>query len=194
MAKKGSGTVYRVTEVIGTSSNSWEDAARNAVKTAAEHAARPAHRRDQEARRQDRGRQDRAVPRAPGAVLQVRRLRRRVHRGRAHHRRRAPRGFPRAPALADGARRGRRGLHRAPRRGHARVPLPAADAAFRSRRSPRRRRDFPELRVEAEWERDGDARPRGDRERPADRADTATRRRRRWSTSRSARRAASSSA
>jgi flavin-binding protein dodecin len=35
MAKKGSGTVYRVTEVIGTSSNSWEDAARNAVMTAA---------------------------------------------------------------------------------------------------------------------------------------------------------------
>jgi dodecin len=27
--------VYRVTEVIGTSSNSWEDAAKNAVKTAA---------------------------------------------------------------------------------------------------------------------------------------------------------------
>jgi flavin-binding protein dodecin len=35
MAKKGSDTVYRVTEVIGTSSNSWEDAARNAVRTAA---------------------------------------------------------------------------------------------------------------------------------------------------------------
>jgi len=36
MAKKGGGgTVYRVTEVIGTSSNSWEDAARNAVRTAA---------------------------------------------------------------------------------------------------------------------------------------------------------------
>jgi dodecin len=39
MAKKGSGTggstVYRVTEVIGTSSNSWEDAARHAVETAA---------------------------------------------------------------------------------------------------------------------------------------------------------------
>jgi dodecin len=34
MAKKGGGTVYRVTEVIGTSSNSWEDAVRNAVKTA----------------------------------------------------------------------------------------------------------------------------------------------------------------
>ena len=35
MAKKGGSGVYRVTEVIGTSSNSWEDAARNAVKTAA---------------------------------------------------------------------------------------------------------------------------------------------------------------
>ena len=32
---KDSGAVYRVTDVIGTSSNSWEDAARNAVKTAA---------------------------------------------------------------------------------------------------------------------------------------------------------------
>jgi dodecin len=34
MAKEEDG-VYRVTEVIGTSTNSWEDAARNAVKTAA---------------------------------------------------------------------------------------------------------------------------------------------------------------
>jgi flavin-binding protein dodecin len=34
MAKKDTG-VYRVTEVIGTSPTSWEDAARNAVKTAA---------------------------------------------------------------------------------------------------------------------------------------------------------------
>jgi flavin-binding protein dodecin len=33
MAKKEDG-VYRVTEVIGTSTDSWEDAARNAVKTA----------------------------------------------------------------------------------------------------------------------------------------------------------------
>ena len=31
---KASSAVYRVTEVIGTSSNSWEDAAKNAVKTA----------------------------------------------------------------------------------------------------------------------------------------------------------------
>jgi flavin-binding protein dodecin len=34
MAKKGDTGVYRVTEVIGTSTESWEDAARNAVKTA----------------------------------------------------------------------------------------------------------------------------------------------------------------
>lgn len=34
MAKKGAEAVYRVTEVIGTSTQSWEDAARNAVKTA----------------------------------------------------------------------------------------------------------------------------------------------------------------
>ena len=32
---KGGAAVYRVTDVIGTSANSWEDAARNAVKTAA---------------------------------------------------------------------------------------------------------------------------------------------------------------
>ena len=31
---KGNNAVYRVTDVIGTSANSWEDAARNAVKTA----------------------------------------------------------------------------------------------------------------------------------------------------------------
>jgi flavin-binding protein dodecin len=31
---KGDSAVYRVTEVIGTSGNSWEEAARNAVKTA----------------------------------------------------------------------------------------------------------------------------------------------------------------
>ena len=34
MAKGSSGAVYRVTDVIGTSTESWEDAARNAVKTA----------------------------------------------------------------------------------------------------------------------------------------------------------------
>ena len=37
MAKenKSKDSVYRVTEVIGTSTKSWEDAARNAVETAA---------------------------------------------------------------------------------------------------------------------------------------------------------------
>jgi dodecin len=37
MAKKdkSADSVYRVTEVIGTSPESWEDAAKNAVKTAA---------------------------------------------------------------------------------------------------------------------------------------------------------------
>ncbi len=35
MAKKKSGGVYRVTEVIGTSATSWEDAAKSAVETAA---------------------------------------------------------------------------------------------------------------------------------------------------------------
>jgi hypothetical protein len=35
MAKgKGKGSVYRVTELVGTSRTSWEDAARNAVDTA----------------------------------------------------------------------------------------------------------------------------------------------------------------
>jgi flavin-binding protein dodecin len=35
MAKKTDAGVYRVTEIIGTSEKSWEDAARNAVETAA---------------------------------------------------------------------------------------------------------------------------------------------------------------
>ncbi|MSQ54412.1 MAG: dodecin domain-containing protein [Betaproteobacteria bacterium] len=34
MAKKETSAVYRVTDVIGTSPTSWEDAARNAVRTA----------------------------------------------------------------------------------------------------------------------------------------------------------------
>jgi flavin-binding protein dodecin len=34
MARKKSEAVYRVTEVIGTSTESWEDAARTAVKAA----------------------------------------------------------------------------------------------------------------------------------------------------------------
>ena len=33
--KKAKRSVYRITELVGTSTNSWEDAARNAVLTAA---------------------------------------------------------------------------------------------------------------------------------------------------------------
>ena len=32
---KGKRSVYRITELVGTSTNSWEDAAKNAVQTAA---------------------------------------------------------------------------------------------------------------------------------------------------------------
>jgi dodecin len=35
MATTETQSVYRVTEIIGTSPNSWEDAAKNAVETAA---------------------------------------------------------------------------------------------------------------------------------------------------------------
>ena len=35
MAKLSTSSVYRITEVVGTSRTSWEDAARNAVETAA---------------------------------------------------------------------------------------------------------------------------------------------------------------
>jgi flavin-binding protein dodecin len=35
MAKKAADGVYRVIDVIGTSTKSWEDAAKNAVETAA---------------------------------------------------------------------------------------------------------------------------------------------------------------
>ncbi|MEW5865125.1 MAG: dodecin family protein [Pseudomonadota bacterium] len=34
MARKATAAVYRVTDVIGTSTTSWEEAARNAVQTA----------------------------------------------------------------------------------------------------------------------------------------------------------------
>lgn len=34
MASTGNGAVYKIVDVIGTSPTSWEDAARNAVKTA----------------------------------------------------------------------------------------------------------------------------------------------------------------
>ncbi|MFZ0977789.1 MAG: dodecin family protein [Candidatus Acidiferrales bacterium] len=36
MAAKAGNTVYKLVEVIGTSATSWEDAAKNAVETAAQ--------------------------------------------------------------------------------------------------------------------------------------------------------------
>jgi flavin-binding protein dodecin len=36
MAKQAGSSVYKVVEVIGTSTKSWDDAAKNAVKTAAD--------------------------------------------------------------------------------------------------------------------------------------------------------------
>lgn len=41
MAKQAKSTesVYKITEVIGTSAQSWEDAAKNAVETASKYAA-----------------------------------------------------------------------------------------------------------------------------------------------------------
>jgi dodecin len=36
MAAKAKDSVYKVVELVGTSTKSWEDAARNAVETAAE--------------------------------------------------------------------------------------------------------------------------------------------------------------
>ncbi|PYL01932.1 MAG: transporter, partial [Verrucomicrobia bacterium] len=35
MAGKGKDSVYKVVELVGTSTKSWEDAAKNAVETAA---------------------------------------------------------------------------------------------------------------------------------------------------------------
>ncbi len=66
------GSVYRVTEVIGVSDQSWEDAARNAVETAA-RTVRDI--RIAEVLRQDVAIQngtDHQLPGAPGDLVQVR--------------------------------------------------------------------------------------------------------------------------
>jgi flavin-binding protein dodecin len=52
MAKKKTESVYRVTEIIGTSTVSWEDAARMAVEAAARSLF--ARRRNQQAQPEDR--------------------------------------------------------------------------------------------------------------------------------------------
>ena len=76
MAKKASSDgVYRVTEVIGTSKVSWEDAAKNAVSGRSQDVARSAHRGSLEARHESGRRQGRRLSRARPALVQVRRLR-----------------------------------------------------------------------------------------------------------------------
>jgi len=122
MAKREGDTVYRVTEVIGTSSTSWEDAVRNAVKTAA---GTLRDLRIAEIEKLD-------VKIEDGKVVQFReRLRWLMVRDvdaedyTEHH--------------ADGVLEYRF----EPRNG---IPFPAFAAASG---------DFPELRVEAEWEHDG---------------------------------------
>ena len=65
-------SVYRVTELVGVSTESWEAAARNAVETAVEDLAGPAYRRGSPLRRHDRGRQGDDLPRASERVVQVR--------------------------------------------------------------------------------------------------------------------------
>jgi len=57
MAKKNGEGIYKIVEVVGTSKKSWEDAASNAVATAATTLRDLPHRRDHEARHEGRGRQ-----------------------------------------------------------------------------------------------------------------------------------------
>ena len=64
-------SVYRVTEVVGTSSESWEAAARTAVETAGKTLRDP-RRRSDEAGRDDRERRDHGLPCPPRDLVQVR--------------------------------------------------------------------------------------------------------------------------
>src|SRR5713101_4461182 len=129
MAKKGGSAVYRVTEVIGTSTQSWEDAARNAVKTAA---GTLRDLRIAEIEKLD-------VKVEGGKVVQFRaRL--------ADFRERLRWLMVRDPGAEDYTEHhvaGRLEYRFAPKKG---IPFPALAEASG---------DFPELRVEAEWDHDG---------------------------------------
>src|SRR4030095_2914575 len=75
---KQSGTtdsVYKVVEVIGASTKSWEDAAKKCGGNRVWHAARPANCRGCEAGHEGRERQGKGVSHARAVVLQVRELR-----------------------------------------------------------------------------------------------------------------------
>jgi len=62
--KEKGGAVYRVTDVIGTSDVSWEDAARSAIKTASKSLRDLRIAESDQARRQGREREADAVPHA----------------------------------------------------------------------------------------------------------------------------------
>ena len=74
MAKKGTADgVYRVTEVIGTSTTSWEDAAKNAVTTASK-TLRDLRIAEVSAGYEGRRRQGDRLPGPRPAFVQIRRL------------------------------------------------------------------------------------------------------------------------
>src|SRR3989441_3305093 len=117
-----------------------------------EHAARSAHRRDREARRQDRERQGGAVPRAPRALVQVRRVMftavvRITGAGRlADFRERLRWLLVRDPEAEDYTEHHEAAVLEyrfTPKKG---IPFPALTEASGN---------FPELRVEAQWDHDG---------------------------------------
>jgi len=68
-------SVYCVTELIGTSESSWEDAAKHAVETATKSGARRARGGSEQTRFGDRRWQSHRFPRAGESVVQARRER-----------------------------------------------------------------------------------------------------------------------
>ena len=65
-------SVYKVIELVGTSTDSWEAAGRAAVERAGRNIARPAHCRGGRAGYSGQGRQGRAVSSQDEIIIQVR--------------------------------------------------------------------------------------------------------------------------
>jgi len=63
-------SVYKIIEIVGSSETSWEDAAKKAVDTASS-SLKDLRIAEVSARHEDRGREDRRLPRAGQGVLQV---------------------------------------------------------------------------------------------------------------------------
>ncbi len=62
-------SVYKVITLVGTSPDSWEKAAANAITMAAKSPSGPPHRRSRRARHADRERQGRQLPREGKGIL-----------------------------------------------------------------------------------------------------------------------------